>query len=393
MADDKESFWNLFKLGRIKAMLVTAVGKPGVETAPDMMRPLIEVAAPASAAFGQSVLSIVLFGGFGTLSAVTNQIEYLSERAELTDFYREELAAKNHTDKKKVGDDDLSKGEKTNNVIRKAVSRERHLRNLGIAASFVASIAVYALVETIGIHIPMELSLPFAAKVAMSVLTYLSIKSPLVKIGKVFFGMEKETTHDLIAGITRDREQGKAITREQVVEVFISGNKQISDYVERSFGKGYEELPLADKVRLSAELANVLPIDKIVHNINLNTARASELAFTVQGDVSGALPKMPDRPKEATFLERCVRRCQQVVQSVGNMFSAEEAEIISTISAINQSQQSQESQSPVVEMNNGPSFVERLGRAPHEAGKGHVERLAERGAQQPIMMPGSSALQ
>jgi hypothetical protein len=412
----KESFWKLFTLGRIEAVTLAGAGKPvvvaGAETIAAGGAHGGHAAAPTIlAAFGlgagNSMAGMALLGGFGVVSAVTNHVEYLHERAEIGHFYREEIAAQNHKKNGHANDYDLSNvengnaraGVKQNHVIKEAVDRERAHRNLGVAASFIASIAVFTLLEAVGMpHAAIGFSLPFMSQVVVGVLSYLAIKAPLVKAGAALLGLNKETTHERIEEMARDRANGKSITREQVVEVFVSANKELASYVEHTFGKEYEALSLADKVRVAEELSNILPIDKIASSINKGVTNASELAFTVDGQVSGVLPKTPEREQHPSTFQRFAEKCKHMVHSVGHMFHSEKAHPIAEIAAINKAHKASSTRiepiedSPIVELNNGRSFVESLGREKQDAGKGHVEQLAERGSQQ-IAMAGTATLQ
>lgn len=405
---DRHGFWSLFSLGKLKALTVTATAKPTVEAGAEVsavtLKPVVESIAPGLSALSSSLGNIVLFGGFGVVSAISNQIEYQHERDKIGNFYREEIAAKTHKAQNKITDSDLSmmengnrkQGVKANKVIGDAIDKERIIRNVGIAASFIATVAVYALVHSI-VHIPLEFSLPFAAKVAVSVLSYVAIKKPLVKAGEALLGADKDGAHDLIQNIAKDRELGKAVTREQVVEVFIAGNKQISHFVDEKYGRHYHDLALADKVRVASELAQVMPIDKIVHGINLGSSNASELAFTVQGDMSGVLPKSPERTEPPTAWQSFKSQCRKIARSVGGMFSAEKAHPIEAIAAINKAHKEAVvpeplPESPVVELNNQAGFVERLGRGPKGEAVSHAQELAARRAEQ-VVMPGSPTIQ
>lgn len=381
---DHNSIWSMFTWGKIKAFFTSVTGK---ETA--------KAAALGFAAENDSLFNMFMFGSFGAVSALANQIEYLDERHEIAHFYREELAAKHQKEAGHVNDRDLSDAEKTNGVIRQAVNKERNFRNIGIVASFVASVAVFALMGLVAHDIHMAFSLAFAAKVAVGGMCYLAIKSPLSKAGAALLGIDKDNTHDLIEHLARDREHGKAITREQVVEVFISGNKQLTQHIEQSFGRPYAQLELAEKVRVSAELATKLPIDKITHNINLGTTKASELAYTVEGDISGVLPKRPERRHDHSAFAQLSERCKQMMHSLGGMFHAEKAHSVAAVEVAHTMPKKLEPapESPVEEFNNGPSFVERLGRAPAAADKGYVDKLAERAQQQNVVIPGTTTLQ
>ena len=418
-----ESWYQPFKefWQHLKAMFTAGAGKLGIESS------VAENSAAAMVGTTSGTMGgVVFYGAFGVLSAITNQIEYGAARGRIADFYHDELAAKLKKPKEKVVDDDIdilakgdaAKGIPANHTIAHEIAHEKKIRNLGIGASFVASIAVvtlmHALMAAIAVAVAPAagagaLSLGVAgtlAKGALGLLAYLSIKRPLMEVGKTLLGLNETTTHDLILGIAKDREHGKAISREQVIEVFLSANKQLSNYVEQRYGAEYEHLPLAEKVRMSAELAEILPADKIAHNINLGVANASELAFTAQGDISGVLPKaagtkIADETKK-TFLGRIGHHCRNVVKAINHTLHPEKAHAIPELSAINRAQkefetgppsQSNSEESPIVEFNNNtPSFVDRLGRAPRDADKAHAERHAERSAQN-VMMPGSATIQ
>ena len=394
-----ESWYQPFKefYQHMKALVTAGLGKLGVETG--VAENSLVAAAGASSG---TVAGVILYGGFGVVSAVVNQIEYGAARGRIADFYQEELAAKLGKPKGKVRDDDIdilangdkSKGIAANHAIAHEIAHERKIRNLGIGASFIASLAVYTLMHSFmdavaeavapgaSLLAPVAITgMGLAAKVIVGVLTYAAIKNPLMKAGKVLFGLNKTTTHDLIAGIAKDREHGKGITREQVVEVFISANKQLAEYVEQKYGAEYEHLPLAEKVRVSAELATILPADKIAHNINLGTANASELAFTAQGDISGVLPKVPmdkaEDPSKKSLLGRIGHKCRNMVKAINGTLHPEKAHPIATLSAINKAHSQHETgardASPVVEMNE-PNFVKDL--AERRANQVHMQGTA-----------------
>lgn len=423
-----ESWYQPFKelFTHVKALGTAGLGKLGIETGTHSIEAgagsgvleQIGIALPTAA--NGTMAGAFLYGGFGVLSAVTNQIEYGAARGRVADFYHEELAAKLGKAPSAVRDDDIdvlakgdpARGIPANKVIDDKIHHERSIRNIGIGASFLASLAVCTLMSTliggvaaaagaaVGAKITLGFGMAIAAKVLVGVLAYSAIKRPLVNVGESLLGLNHATTHDLIVGVAKDREHGKSISREQVVEIFISANRQISEYVSERYGAEYEHLALADKVRVANDLANVLPVDKIARSINLGTSNASELAFTVEGDVSGVLPKAPTEPSgqaaPETFLSRFGHKCRNVVKAINHALHPETAHPIAQISAINHAarQSMPREESPVVEFNEqGPSFVERLGRGQQEAGKSHVAQLAERSAQEQVTLPGSNTLQ
>lgn len=390
MANGLERTFNISHAG---ALTTTGAGKTMV--------------GAAAGSAGGSLFGLIVFGGFAAVSAIANQIEYMGARGRITDFYREEFAAQHKKSRDRVNDYDLTDAEfgnkneniAPNDVVHEAVRRERNIRNLGIAASFVASIAVFALMGVVEVHpefgaileasaqgagamiMPM---VEFAAKVGVGLISYLAIKSPLVKFGERVFGLDQETTHERIEQLAKDRADGKAVTREQVVEVFISAHKDLASYVEQNFDRRYEQLPLADKVRVAEEIAKLLPIDKIVHSINLGTTNASELAFTVEGQVSGVLPKSPEQSTAPGLMARFCSHCKSMVHHMGGMFHAEKAH---PINAHEQPKKDEKivGESPIVEFDN-PHLEKAPAIGEHQLAE--MERRANR-----IQLAGSPTIQ
>lgn len=370
---------------KAKEFFAASIGKPAAEQAPH----LLTGAASATTGVGGAIL----VGGFGAVSAVVNQIEYNAQKKNIAVFYDEELSAKLHKSVKKVDASDLESLEKgdtkkhieENGTIKGAIRKERLIRNVGIAASFIASVATYALMGAVVGHPALAFDLPTVARVAVSVLTYMALKVPVVEFAKSMLGLNKETTHDKIVEIAKDRRQGKSITREQVVEVFVSGNKDLSQYVEDHFGKKYEALALADKVNVAENLAKILPIDTITANINSGVTSASELAFTVEGQMSGVLPKAPEKREHRSMLESFKHKCQHIAAKVGQIFTPKQEEQAMPIPHLMEPLEKREmwldtnshgnlhlSEQPAQSQ---PSHVERVGRGKSEQQGSHAERI------------------
>jgi len=368
-----------------------AVGKPATEAASGAVAAggAAHVGAGAGAAFS-GVGGAVLIGGFGAVSAIVNQIEFNAAKDKIARFYDEELAAKLGKTAKKIGGSDVGvletgdvkKHIAENNTIKEALRRERTIRNVGIAASFIASIATFTLMGAIVGHPPLAIDWGTAARITVSVLTYMALKVPVVELAKTMFGLNKETTHDKIIEIAKDRRQGKSVTREQVVEVFVSGNKDLAAYVEDHFGKEYEKLSLADKVNVAEQLSALLPIDTITANINAGTTNASELAFTVDGQVSGVLPKAPEKNESRSMIDAFKHKCQHMANKVGAIFRPEKADDIASMNMQSDSAKHAPNQHQYLADHTRTDHAARVGRAPPEMSASQVDRLAQARAAQ-----------
>ena len=389
---EKEGIWHALKEVFAKVQEYTFIG--GGKLASEMTAETLMLSVAggsANAAFG-----LVLAGGFGVVSTVANQMEYNHRRNHVAEFYEEELAAKLKKSGKTIVGKDLSAldegkdGVETNRTIQEELTKQRWLRNVGIGASFLSSIAAFALVSLVMPPHAAGVGL-MVVKGAASLLAYLTIKTPVAKIGATLMGVNYETTHEKIVGIAKDRDRGRSITREQVVDVFVSANKQLADFVEAQFGKPYDKLVLADKVRVAEELQHLLPIDEIAKNITLGVTNASELAFTVDGQASGVAPKLPERTEKESLLQSFSHKCKQMAHSITHMFERKhdyEPVVIAQPPAIKTripiSFDQLEEPAP------SRSFVERVG-GKHDTSMGYAKRVRDEQLAR-VEMPASNTL-
>jgi hypothetical protein len=315
-----------------KELVVSGFGKLGIETATGGKILTTPAAGAPLAGFGAAGGAMIGLGAVAGLSTITSQMEFNHQKQKLAEFYNEEISAKLKKQLKNVSGRDaetLSDGDEKqqvekNHTLEEAISKQRKIRNITIATSFVATIAAVALV---GAAFPPVAGVAAAHGIGslllhgtIGLLSYLAIKAPLNKIARAAFGVSKETTNDKIMHIAKDRESGKSITREQVVGVFISANPELGHFVEDHFGKAYDKLVLADKVAVAKEIANLAPVDKIVENINLGVTNVSELAFTVEGQMSGVMPKLPERSEQPTAMQAFALKCRQMARKVSTAF-------------------------------------------------------------------------
>lgn len=382
---------------KIKESFVAGSGKLGIEVSSGT-----SAAAHAGSGVGaafQGLASPLVLGGFAGLSAIVNQMEYMHERDKIASFYDEELAAKLRKSIKKVGAGDLDtlesgdrkEGLQSNHTIKEALTHERWKRNVGIAASFVASLAVFTLMHAI---MPGAAGvIPTLAKVAVSVLSYMAIKSPIAAMGNSMLGLNKETTHEKIVAIAKGRAQGKSISREQVTEVFVSGNKDLSGYVHSHFGKKYDDLALADKVAVAQQLSALIPIETITQNINAGVTNASELAFTVEGQISGVLPKRPEERAKPSMISAFGERCQHLAQSVTGYFKSHKP--VAEHAVIDQAFSTPAAPVAVKQADEEHAATNFAGRFAKTASldKSQVERLAERARAAQIIAPSTQTIQ
>ena len=198
------------------------------------------------------------------------------------------------------------------------------------------------------------ISLAFAAKAAMAMVLYPLAKKPLQKVTDKLFKLDHHTSEEQIEEIYKAQRKGRVVSEEQVFAVFVSANPELGNYIKQHFGNGFEELSAADKESLTKVIGEKLDVPKITDDINHNRVKATELAFVVEGKMSGVLPKEGDSPKQSVLMT-----IKQKLHGTGHR---------------------EEDHSPVKH-----GFIERVVRVPREH-MSHVQRLEEsRAAEQALI--------
>jgi len=129
----------------------------------------------------------------------------------------------------------------------------------------------------------------------IGMLAYKAIEEPVHWIADKMFGLDDKTVNDTIIGIERDREAGKAISREQVLSAFVAANPELDKLIVANYGKHFDDLDLATKQRATNDINQMIPLDRLTQDINAGRVHATELAFAVHGQASGVYHADGDR--------------------------------------------------------------------------------------------------
>lgn len=249
---------------------------------------------------GSSAPMVLALGAAAATSAALTQMDFEHERKEIKDLYRDEIAAKLHKSVGKLTNKDLEvlvkgndvQGIDSNHTIAEAVHKSWKKRNLGVVISMGASLASFSMmIATVSAFATLGPIAGIMLQGVAGVLAYNAIKTPLHAIGDRVFGIDKQTTHDRIVQLEKDREAGRSITQEQVLSVLASANQDLSQAITQKFGKDFDKLELADKRQLAETLGKLMHVDVLAAGINDGKLNVTELAFTADGQFSGVLPK------------------------------------------------------------------------------------------------------
>jgi hypothetical protein len=273
----------------------------------EVVKTVRDVATNSTHAVGEKVAisAGTVVGGVAVtaaLSAGVAQMEYENKLRDMKDLYKEEIAAQTGKSETKVKSSDLDKVAKTNRTLFEQLSKEKKQRNLNIGTIFagtMVAIGVTLLAVPAITAIPFiaaSAPLAFLAKATVAMIAYNVVKRPIQKLGNKIFNMDYRTTHERIESMHRDHEAGKSISRERVFGAFVQANPELDQFIEKRYGRKFDDLTVADKLALTDQIGSHLDINRITDDINHGRVNATELAFAVDGHMSGVLHKVGDHP-------------------------------------------------------------------------------------------------
>ena len=253
--------------------------------------------------------------GFASIaSAAINVIKYINLRSDVCDLYRDEIASKLGKSPEKVTVKDMDalaegipeRGIPANKALAEELDNLRQERNIGIGVTIVSIMLAIPLAMAVmtGFGLPVVAlqtlftapTLPllgsFATQLVVGFLSHKLLEYPIEKIGHEIFSIANETTHERIELLMKDRADGKTLSKEQVLGVFVGAKQEFSNFVESSFGKPYDKLDLKQKQSMLESFEQYIPLTNITASLNAGITEVSELAFLVQGDKSGVAPNM-----------------------------------------------------------------------------------------------------
>lgn len=258
------------------------------------------------AAAGLGMFSNTVIGIAAFASLIMSQSSYRHRRAGLYQMYKDEIAVKLGKEPGKVTAKDMDllakgnpeKGIEANKTIAEGLRKLKKHRNVSVLVTTAALLgtvatlgALFAPAGVVGAAVAGTSITASIAKAFVGFATYKLIESPMHWGANKMFGMNEPTTHERIAELNREHKKGKPLSQEQVLGVFISGNKEISRHVEEQYGKKYDELSVQEKRSVAESCEPYLPLKTITENLNKGRVKISELAFSVEGQASGIAPK------------------------------------------------------------------------------------------------------
>ena len=266
-----------------------------------------------------------IWTGIGAASLVSvgvNYFDYRNKRSGLREIYQDEIAAKLGKSPPQVTNKDMEtlaagvpeRGIAANTVLAEELDKLKADRNLGFLTTVISVLAtaviLYGLIVLTG---PTSIfathltggafaSLPnFGVAVLRGGIAFAChkvLEEPIRWGGEKMLGMDVVSTHERIEELVHEREAGLALSKEQVLGVFISVNPELENFVKQNYGKAYDKLNLPEKQQVVQICEQYVPLADVVSSLNSGRVKITELAFSAIGQQSGVKPSdNPVTPK------------------------------------------------------------------------------------------------
>lgn len=269
--------------------------------------------------------STTVWMGIGAASIVSvgvNYFDYKAKKAGLLELYQDEIATKLGKSTTQVTNQDMEtlaagipeKGIPANTVLAEELEKLKADRNLGflttvlsVCATMLVLTGLIALTGPTGLFAAHLTGGAFASWANFGVAAlrggiafgcHKILEEPIRWGGEKMLGMDIVSTHERIEELVNEREAGKALSKEQVLGVFISVNPELEGFVRKNFGKTYDKLDLQVKQAIANSFEQFIPLSDVVDSLNSGRVKITELAFSAIGQQSGVKPSdNPVAPK------------------------------------------------------------------------------------------------
>lgn len=274
----------------------------------------------------------LIIGGLNTvLTIFLVQSDFKHEREVITDFYREEVAAKMHIRPEDVNIHDAMKlaagnryeGAEGNPTMAEAFRRNSVRRTLKLAVGLTVGFATLTAVTFLaaGPLLPAVLALtPFFASMgftgaaaaasgaAGSAAAAVAVKiicggiigftagTVIGEVAERATGLSTPCAHEEIRRLNKTIKGGGKATPEQVMQIAVAAHPSLEAQIKQSYGKSYAALSGEEKKMAREEHGPRFNVEELTHAINSQIIKPQELAFAVVGQTSGVPPRAPVVP-------------------------------------------------------------------------------------------------
>jgi hypothetical protein len=278
----------------------------------------------ASLGFGALIPALIIGAGGFALTAVRRFHSQGIYEDNMVNLYRDNIADQLGIAPEEVTRAHLKEAAKDNEIIAKALSRQRKKTFLTIATAALASVVSIGLIGFTGVadglvdvakkaplDILKDVGFLFGASFTAGI-SNLIIHEGLDALIGYKSGLSKAAAHDLIYQMDLEVKRGKPISREEVFGVMVAGDESLHTRVTKQYGKEYRDMTQGEKSRVLHDLNLAATMDKLAIAISEKKIRPGYLAYAAD-DPRLTAPRgakqvedtlAPEKPSRASFVER-----------------------------------------------------------------------------------------
>jgi len=279
----------------------------------------------ALSGFGALIPALIIgVGGFALTTVRRFQSQAIYED-NMVNLYRDNIADQLGIAPEQVTRASLKEAAKDNEIIAKALNRQRKKTFLTIATAALASIVSVGLIGFTGIPEGLKdiatnslnswkpLAGLFGASFVAGI-SNLIIHEGLDLLIGYKSGISKAAAHDLIFKMDLEINQGKPISREEVFGVMVAGDESLHNRITKTYNKQYRDMSQGEKGRVLHDLNLATTMDKLAIAISEKKIRPGYLAYAADDprltaprgtkQVEDILTPETQKPTRASFVER-----------------------------------------------------------------------------------------
>lgn len=300
----------------------------------------------ALSGFGALIPALIIgVGGFALTAVRRFQSQGIYED-NMVNLYRDNIADQLGIAPEQVTRASLKEAAKDNEIIAKALSRQRKKTFLTIGTAALASVVSIGLIGFTGIADDLKgiatntidwkpVATLFGASFVAGI-SNLVIHEGLDLVIGYKSGISKAAAHDLIYKMDIEVQKGKPISREEVFGVMAAGDESLNTRIIKTYHKEYREMTQGEKSRVLHDLNLATTMDKLAIAISEKKIRPGYLAYAAD-DPRLTAPRgtkqvedtpTNEKPTRASFVERLGLMPRDEHMSHAARLSASEAPLL-----------------------------------------------------------------
>ena len=237
-----------------------------------------------------------------------NQKEHDQRAIRMMNLYGDEVAAYIGKDRADVGLEDLyAVGEKLP-TLGDALKRNDGVRNLKNIAWGITALVTWAATAVTILAFGISSGwLLWGVIGGIGILGFRAVDTALQKAGARMMKLHEPTAHDKIRALSKTIGRDRAISQEEVLDVYLTARPELALQVKEHYGKPFGKLDDQKKYDVILGLGRQLEVEQMAMDINSGLVDVAELAFGAHGTRSGLVVETGKGTSPVTRVQERVR--------------------------------------------------------------------------------------